>query len=234
MIASNASGGPAEWGASARPPRRIVVSIRGGSGSGKSQLAKALVGQLGQDRSARIPADYYLTPASEPLDRFLAKPLDYDWDLIARVVALPDGIAVLAPDFDFVSFRRAAPSGGIPFIVRQVLFVDAMYPAPAADLTIRLFVPERVRRARVAARDAAWGTKVAGRWRQLELSNARLRQPRAECDMTVSGLSPIEDNVALIVQWLAAQYPEATIRPCPSGGAEQRGSQRGRLTRSPG
>jgi len=78
--------------APARPLGRVVVSLCGPSGSGKSRLAQALAERLGTATSVRVPADDYLVPANEAREAYLRQPLQYDWALLGAVLATPMGM----------------------------------------------------------------------------------------------------------------------------------------------
>lgn len=156
---------------SAMPVSRCpyVVTIYGPSGAGKSQVAKALAVVLGEDIASRVPTDYSLMPRPNGMsfDEFHARPHDYDWPLVAERLVLPQGTLGTTPDFDFEAFTRRAPSGGLTFVIRPVMILDAMEPYPGADLRVQLTVSDAVRRTRIAARDRRWGTTVIDRWGQL-------------------------------------------------------------------
>jgi uridine kinase len=157
---------------------RLIVSVCGPSGSGKSTLAKALVEHLGPNVCARVPGDYYIEPRPPRMnpEDYFRQPLKYDWPLVARVLALPLGTATTTPDFDFEAFVRRAETGGRPFAVRPVMVVDAMYPYPAADVTLLIQAPNHVRRRRVGSRDLIWNSRVAERWHHLEAARRRLAE----------------------------------------------------------
>lgn len=99
---------------------RIVISICGASGSGKSQLSKVLVAHLGSEASVRIPGDYYLLPACGPLADYFRTPLHYDWPLLDAVLSVAEATTVTTPDFDFVHFRRRGASAGKTFTLRRI------------------------------------------------------------------------------------------------------------------
>ena len=147
--------------------RPIVVSICGPSGTGKSQLAKVIVTKLGDGLSARVPTDYFLMPATEPLRSYLAVPLRYDWALLARVLALPVGTPMSTPDFDFTTFQRRDVTGGLSLTLRPIMVTDAIYPYSGADAAVLLSAPDETRRERIARRDEVWGTRVIERWTNL-------------------------------------------------------------------
>lgn len=178
----------------------LVISICGPSGCGKSQTAKSLVSHLGDDISVRIPADYYLVPASGLRSSYLQQPLQYDWFLLEQAASAMPNTTIETPDFDFETFQRVAPSGGLTFIVRRIRIVDAMYPCPFADVRILLDAPSEARHGRITVRDQSWGTRVAHRWDHLELSKAHLESLQVDYDLHLSGTQCVESNVEKIVQ----------------------------------
>lgn len=183
----------------------MIVSISGSSGSGKSEIAKALVAELGTQTCARVAGDYYILPAAEPLDTYLQRPLQYDWQLLASALSSGEGSVVALPDFDFERFQRVSLQGDRTFVARKILVVDTMYPVPGADFTVVLTVPDAVRKQRIGRRDVIWGTDVAGRWPQLEESRRHLEQMTVAYDMVLSGLSDPKDTARLIAQKLATR-----------------------------
>ncbi|MGH2558388.1 MAG: hypothetical protein ACRDJH_04920 [Thermomicrobiales bacterium] len=195
-----------------KPDKRVVVSICGASGSGKSRLAQAIVEKLGDDVAVRVPTDYYLMPATEPLGSYFAKPLRYDWPLLARAIALPEGVLTSTPDFDFETFQRRGDTGGRPFVPRRVVLTDAIYPYPGAGATILLMVPDAARRARIADRDTVWGTNVVARWEHLELSHSRLKSLNVGYHLELSGDDDLGQTGAFVAMWLRDRYPNLVRR----------------------
>jgi uridine kinase len=177
---------------------RLVVSICGASGVGKSYLSKALVAALGEDESVRIPGDYYLCPATTSLERYFAAPHQYDWSLLARDLASPLGSTIAIPDFDFEQFQRRIGQGDKRIVLRRIAILDTLYPYPNAHIRILLRAPERLRAARVKMRDTIWHTNVAGRWQHLELSAAFLDQISDKYAAVLSGDDSVNKNVAAI------------------------------------
>lgn len=175
---------------------RIVISICGGSGAGKSQLAKQLVAHLGADSCSRVPTDYYLLPGAA------AEPLAYDWHLLAQTLALPDDAECTTPDFDFDHCTRLALSGGRLFYLRPVMVIDGMLPYPRADYIFLLKTPEDERQRRITARDAIWQTRVIDCWNQNENTLDSLAVSMYHYSMVLDGLEPVETNSQRIVEFL--------------------------------
>jgi uridine kinase len=179
----------------------LVVSIAGGGGAGKSQVAKAVVALLGDDIAARVPMDWYLVPRTVPMEDWLAQPLAWDWGAVEALLTTPAGETRLTPPFDFETFTRSEETGqrqAIP--IRLVMVLDAMAPWPAADLAVLLEVPADVRRQRVAARDARWRSSVIDRWeRQMEPTWRDIAAGEHRFDLILDGERPIDTNAAAIV-----------------------------------
>lgn len=174
----------------------FVVTICGGAGAGKSQLARATAAELGEALASRVPTDYFLIPRrqGESREHFLARPLMYDWPLLSAALDAPMGTHQTTPDFDFEEFRRLRESGGRPYVVRPVMLCDAMAPYPGADLVVRLDAPVDVRMARVAERDTGWRTRVRDRSDQLE-ETWRAVMPVA-ADVELDGRLSLSGNAA--------------------------------------
>lgn len=187
------------------PGRPFVVSIVGPSATGKSQLAKRVMTELGEDLACRVPADSFFIPRpqGQSMPEFLRQPLQYDWSLLGRLLALPIRTAVTTPDADFTRFRRRAESGGRPFRIRPVMIVDAMAAFPTADLLARLDVPDDVRRERLRERDVRWGSHVLANWDHLTFtwraSLAALAEMRGP-ELTLDGEEPVEVNAAALAE----------------------------------
>ena len=190
------------------PARRpFVVSIVGPSASGKSQLAKGTAAGLGESLASRIPTDFFFIPRAtdQPLPDFLRQPLQYEWSLIAHLIAQPIGTAVSTPDADFTGFQRRADSGGLPFTILPVMIADAMAAFPDADLLVRLDVPDDVRRERLRERDVRWGSNVSANWEHLIVTwHAALEEMRL-ADITLDGERSITVNAGALADEIRAR-----------------------------
>lgn len=182
---------------------RIVVSICGPSGSGKSQLAKAIVAALGYTQCGRIPGDNFLVPSNEPLAAFLARPLQYDWNLISQALRLPIGTLSSIPLFDFDTMTRLSDRGGTQFVVRPIMVLDAMYPFPAAHMKILVTAADDVRKARIIERDRRWESRVIDRWNNLEISRLHAEALSTSWDLILDGTQSLGSNATLIVACIA-------------------------------
>ena len=191
----------------------IIVSIFGPSNAGKSQLAKAVAVAVGEHRCARIPTDYFLNLPEEP-DPNSPGALTYDWALLDRALTRPLGAVVTTPDVDFDRLVRRSPEGGLPFIVRPIMLTDAFVPHPAAAILVRLIAPEPVRRARVIARDARWGSRVIERWEVLEATWDHVAAHTNVWDMDLSGEDPLAANAQRILASLGRYLDDGV----PAGG----------------
>jgi len=117
----------------------LIIGIAGGSGSGKSTVARNVAGQIGAESVAFIDMDaYYLNFAHLPLEERRRMNWDhpdaFDWSLLlAHLGELAAGRAVDKPVYDFVSHTRSDRCVRIP--PAQVVVVDG----------ILLFTDARVR-----------------------------------------------------------------------------------------
>lgn len=141
----------------------MLVGIAGGSGSGKSSLARGLAAELGQSQVARLSHDAYYRDRSalSPAARAAADydvPQAFDQDLfLAHLTALRAGVTVHPPRYCFETHCRVGDDA--PVEPRPVVLVDGILllwdPAvrAALDLSIFLDAPERVRLERRVTRD---------------------------------------------------------------------------------
>lgn len=179
----------------------LIVSICGPSNAGKSQLAKALATELGDDVAARVPADYFLVPAPAgmPIGISHTRPLAWDWPLLRSRLALPMGTVTSTPVVDFDAFRRDADTGGLEFTIRPVMICDAMGAYPGSDFVVLLEVPDLLRRERILERDQRWGTRVADRWQHLEIT-WRVASTGLVPNLVMDGAIPVQIAAAVLAR----------------------------------
>jgi uridine kinase len=117
----------------------LVIGVAGGTGSGKSTVARNVAAALGDASVAFIDMDaYYLDHARLTLEERKRvnwdHPNAFDWDhLVAQLAQLAGGDAIDKPIYDFVSHARTAETVRIP--PADVVVIDG----------ILLFVDPRVR-----------------------------------------------------------------------------------------
>jgi uridine kinase len=119
--------------------RPLIIGIAGGSGSGKSTVARNVGNALGAGSMAAIDMDgYYKNFAHLPFDERKTinwdHPDAFDWDLLLRDLrSLADRQAIKKPIYDFVTHTRRVETIGIGPV--DVVVIDG----------ILLFVDERIR-----------------------------------------------------------------------------------------
>lgn len=143
------------------PP--FTVALAGGSGSGKTSLTRALVGQLGPQHCAVLDHDsYYRDLAHLPFAERAATNFDHpaslESDLLAHHLAeLRAGRAVLRPDYDFTTHTRKATRTRVeprPIILCEgILLLAAPELRAAFDLRVYVDTPADVRALRRVRRD---------------------------------------------------------------------------------
>jgi uridine kinase len=128
--------------------RRLLIGIAGGSGSGKTLVARTIVRELGSDRVVIIDQDSYYRnlediPFRDRDARNFDHPDAFDHDLLkAHVRQLLAGQAIEQPMYDYNDYRRLTETrhvGEHLVIVLEgiLIFVD---PELRALMDIKLFI----------------------------------------------------------------------------------------------
>jgi len=129
-------------------PRRILIGIAGGSGSGKTLVSRTIVRELGSDRVVVIDQDSYYRnlediPFRDRDARNFDHPDAFDGDLLKRHVRdLLDGRTIEQPIYDYAQHRRLTETRAVGehlVIVLEgiLIFVD---PELRALMDIKLFI----------------------------------------------------------------------------------------------
>ncbi len=128
--------------------RRILIGIAGGSGSGKTLVARTIVRELGSDRVVVIDQDSYYknledVPFRDRESRNFDHPDAFDNDLLKRHIRdLLDGHPIEQPIYDYSDHRRLPETrlvGEHLVIVLEgiLIYVD---PELRALMDIKLFI----------------------------------------------------------------------------------------------
>ena len=126
----------------------LVIGIAGGSGSGKTTVADAILKRVGSERIAFIQHDSYYKDLSglPPVQRAEVNfdhPHSLETDLLIRhILALRDGQAVDVPIYDFSTHRRTGKTFTVA--ARRVILVEGILIFAEARLRdlfdVKLFV----------------------------------------------------------------------------------------------
>lgn len=126
----------------------VLIGVAGGTGSGKTTVASAIVGRVGKDRIAVLSHDwYYHDWVDLPKDILDHKNFDHpdslETDLLVRHLrALKQGASIEAPVYDFKTHRRSKETRRIE--PHKVILVDGILIFAEAELRklfdVRLFV----------------------------------------------------------------------------------------------
>lgn len=184
---------------------KFIISICGGSGCGKSTIAKELVLQLGEKISSRIPTDYFLKEnIFNSVEEYLARPLEYDWELLEVYLKYGIDTELSSPDFDFVSFKRRNNTGGKIFSIKNIMIIDSMIPYPKSNIFIKIEVPEEVRYQRIIERDQYWNTSVIKYWGNHCLTKCVLDDLDIEYVEILDGRAPAAINAKTIAKYIVS------------------------------
>jgi uridine kinase len=146
-----------------RPPHPYCVGIAGGTGSGKTTLARTVRGLLGPDTVTIVEADCYYRDLSHlnTQDRHMVNfdhPDALDLTLLsAHLRELRSGRAVLAHAYDFTTHCRTDRTFELKprpiIIVEGILVLACPEIAPQLDLKVHIDERAEVRRVRRMLRD---------------------------------------------------------------------------------
>ena len=170
----------------------LLIAVAGGSGSGKSWLARQLCLRLRPHAAILSLDDFYRDLAHLPLAERAAKNFDapgaIEWPLVRSCFeAIQRGGPVLLPCYDFSSHtRRPTPRRWQP---RRIVIIEGLWPWWRADLqplyALKIFRagPDSVRLARRLARDvqqrARTPDSVQQQWaKQVQPMYARYVRPQ--------------------------------------------------------
>ncbi|MDQ8182408.1 uridine kinase [Pelagicoccus sp. SDUM812005] len=140
-----------------------LLGITGGSGSGKSWLAKHLQEQLGSHQLVAIQQDWYYRdlshlPADEAAKTDFDDPAALELDLLeSQLQQLSQGHPVDAPQYDFSTFSRKTQPH--PIQPRPVILVEGLFVlhrqslARRLDLSVYVDTPSDLRLLRRIRRD---------------------------------------------------------------------------------
>jgi uridine kinase len=111
-------------------PTPLVIAIAGGSGSGKTTVANAILKEVGADRIAYLPHDaYYRDLSSLPINQRVAVNFDHPDSLeselmIEHIRQLKNWQPVQMPVYDFTRHTRTAET--IPVEPHRVIVVEGI------------------------------------------------------------------------------------------------------------
>ena len=143
----------------------LIIGLVGGSGSGKTTVARAILDALGGVDAAFIDQDAYY---KELHDRSIEERAQVNFDhpdaldndlLVAHLQSLASGVAIDKPTYDFAHHTRA--EGTVRVEPRDVILVDGilLFADPRLrrlfDIKIFVDVPDDVRFIRRLQRDVA-------------------------------------------------------------------------------
>lgn len=199
-------------------PKRLILGIAGGSGSGKSTFARALQALLGDSRCAILSQDHYYIDQSARFkedggDVNFDHPSAIDFHLLAQHLdLLRSGSGAPIPIYDFASHQRLKET--TPLAAHPVLLLDGTLILWSQDVRSRLDaslflnVPESVRFERRLHRD----TRERGRtedgvrkqfFRQVKPMHDQFVEPSmAHATWVRTEATPMEDDLRRCAEWI--------------------------------
>ena len=185
---------------------KIIISICGPAGSGKSEIAKNLVKQLGSHMSLRIPCDYFLKSVQyNSFEEFISTPFKWDWKLLKSFISQPIGTIHEIPDYDFNTYTRINKTGGITLTIRRYITLDSILPYPESNFAVKLETPEELRMERLKEHDKKWKSNNVKNWDKLELTAQKLMGNEFKFNLVLDGSLVIEENVQNVIEFLESK-----------------------------
>ena len=133
---------------STRKKRPVIIGITGGTGSGKSTIARAIFESVPEKKASIIEQDCYYKnqshlPPSERIKVNYDHPLAFDTDLmISHLQQLLNGQAIQKPQYDFTIHNRKAETITVEprdiILVEGILVLDS--PKVRELMDIKIFV----------------------------------------------------------------------------------------------
>lgn len=130
------------------PPTPIVIGLAGGSGSGKTTVADAILHRVGPSHIAYLPHDayyrsYFDLPSAQRDTINWDHPNSLETELMtAHVRALKAGQPIALPVYDFITYTRTA--GTVPVNPQPLILVEGILiftdPALRALFDMKIFV----------------------------------------------------------------------------------------------
>ncbi|HEY3250658.1 MAG TPA: hypothetical protein VGK25_06025 [Ignavibacteria bacterium] len=185
---------------------KIIISICGAAGTGKSALANEMTFALSKDLACRVPTDYFLKSSTgESYEQFISTPFKYDWHLLQELINKPISSELETPDYDFSKFTRLGRTGGRQFTLKRYVFIDSMLPYPFSNYIIKLIAPENLRLERIKKRDSTQHLNSARSWQKMELTAKLLDESGYKFDIILKGEEKTRDNAGKIVEFFESE-----------------------------
>lgn len=182
---------------------KIIISICGAAGSGKSELAKHLAKSIGSHMALRIPCDYFLKSVQyNSFEEFISVPFKWDWKLLKNFLSHPIGTIHSIPDYDFNKYTRISKTGGITLTIRRYIILDSILPCPESDFIIKIETPNNLRLKRLKERDKKWKSNNVKNWDKFELTAKPLTGGNFKLNLILDGSLEVEENVQNVVESL--------------------------------
>lgn len=175
-----------------------IISIFGGSASGKSSISSELE-VLYPKIFSRVPADRLIHSRSDDDNQYFTKPINYDWNTLELLLQYKRiGERVNLPLFDYNSFKRVAEISDKNFVISKFLLIDSIAPYPDSALIFYVNTPVEVRKARMLKRDSIQKTDIIKHWEWSLISEKYYQNKFRNLYVDLDGTQKIDQLTELI------------------------------------
>ncbi len=180
-----------------------IISIFGGSASGKSSIAKALE-DFDVNIFSRVAIDRLIKDKKKLDSEYFDNPIKYDWEYLENLLTNTKlGDYITLPAFDYSTFTRTSKISDKIFKITEYLIFDAIEPYLKADFLFYIYTPVEIRKQRTIKRDEVKGIDVMKNWEWNLLSDEYYKKKFGDKAVILDGTKLIEELINEVLKFLS-------------------------------